>query len=265
MDISFIFDNLISFSGSGLFFILLLVGVLYLGFSMKKSAEKTMLVWFPSFALLIYFFPAWALFDRLRGDGEILYRVLWLIPMGVIICYTLVQVVYLLPKKLRVVAFALAVLLIMGSGKYIYSNAQYTKATNASHVPGEVKEICDKIVVPGREISACFPIEMVQYVRQYTALIMQIYGRDALMLSGYYNVVTEIEPLLDEKIYDSQKIADELRASYTQYFIVSKEKEFTDSFDKYGFELAFETEGYLVYVDETAYLGLDLANHWTYY
>ena len=256
MDLTFFTDNLISFSGKGFLFLLLLIGCLFLGIKLEASANKTLLVWFPVFVMCIYFCPMWIIYKNLRDDVEILYRILWMIPMGLIVAYALVEVIFMLPSKARFVSFAAAVFLIISGGTYIYSNPQFAKAENIYHIPSEIVKICDELELPGREVRVCFPIEMVQYVRQYNTRICQPYGRDNLLWGTDYDAYSNIASILDEEVIDTSALADELRRSDTPYFVVSKDTELSEDICDYDFSLSFTVGDYLVYKDDYADLNV---------
>ena len=248
-------DNLRSFTGSGFLFVLLLASILFLGFRLKKSAQKCMTVWLPVYVLLIFFCPLWIIYINRAGDGEILYRVLWMIPFAVIVCFALVEAVFMVPKKYRAVSFVAAVAVIMISGRYIYSNKHFTKAENQYHVPQAVVDICDDIMVEGREVRACFPIEYIQYVRQYSPYVCLSFGRTVLLGNGF-NDYSDAEQFLYEEVIDTKGFTEELRKSDTHYLILEKEREMTESLDKYGFNYVRSYGDYNLYLDENAYLGM---------
>ena len=215
-------DNLRGFSGSGFLFVLLLASVLFLGIRLKKSAEKTLTVGLPIFVLLIIFCPLWIIYLNRAEDGEILYRLLWMIPFAVIVCFALVDAIFMVPKKFRTISFAVAAVLIMISGKYIYSNPHFSKADNIYHIPQEVVDICDDIRVEGREVRACFPVEHIQYVRQYSPYVCLAYGRTVLLGVGF-NDYSKAEEFLNEEIIDTKGFTEELRRVDTPYLILENE------------------------------------------
>ena len=250
-----ILDNLRGFSGSGMLFILLLASVLFLGFRLKKGATKTITVSFPVYVLLIFFCPLWIIYFNKAEDGEVLYRILWMIPMAVIVCFALIEAVFMLPKKHRTLAFLVAVAVIIISGRYIYSNPHFSKADNQYHVPKEVVEICDDIRIEGREVRACFPMEFIQYVRQYSPYVCLAYGRTVLLGSGF-NEYSNVEEFLAEKVLDMEGFAEELRCVDTPYLVLEKEREMTEKPETYGFKFVKAYGDYNLYLDENAYLGL---------
>ena len=116
-------------------------------------------------------------------------------------------------------------------------------------------DICDDIIVEGREVRACFPIEHIQYVRQYTPYVCLTYGRTVLLGDGF-NDYSNAEDFLNEEILDTEGFTEELRRSDTPYLILEKERKLSESLDKYGFKYVKSYGDYDLYLDESAYLGL---------
>ncbi len=260
MNYSVILNNLKQFSGSGTYFTLLLICLLYFLFSLKDE-RRAALLYFPASVLFVYFCPAWCIYIKLRDDGGILYRILWLIPFGVIICFVLIELIYKLPKKARGFSFAVAVLIIMTGGSYVYSNPIVSKAENPYHMPKQVVEICDEIIVEGREVACCFPPEFIQYVRQYTPYVRQPLGRDfqlyGLEIISQYK---DIWCLYNDEAVDVDTAAPLLKNLGIQYLVLSQDKGIKGSLADYHFYYAFSVDGYDVYLDNDAYLGIDYVN-----
>ncbi|MCR5311375.1 MAG: hypothetical protein K6E32_08185 [Lachnospiraceae bacterium] len=247
-------DNLRSFTGTGALFVLLLVALLVLFFTEKKRELRFSLVWFPIVILLLFFCPIWLLYIKRSVDGEILYRILWLIPMAVLIAYTCVFVIHRFKGRSRHLAFAAAVLVIALSGRYIYDSPLFTRAENEYHVPETVVKICNEIEVPGREIKACFPEEFVNYVRQYTPNIHLAFGRGSYMPTfNEYSVVKEI---LGQEYINTKELVQVLRETQTPYLIVHSDRLFSENPWKYGFGYLTNIDGYDIYLDDEAYIGL---------
>lgn len=249
-------DTIKAFSGTGAPLIILLAGVIYLGFSLKQAENKALLVWYPLYVLIIYFCPFWVFYMRAREDGEILYRIFWLIPFSVIICYALVELIFKLPEKARTISFVFAVLFIILTGKYVYSNEYFSKAENPYHVPDTVVKICDEIVIPGREVMASIPAEFVQYVRQYSPYVCLLFGRGDVIASGY-GTYSDMRGYISSDVLDTDIIVDELRRTKTPYFIISTEKTFTKNILDYDFSLVDTVDGYAIYLDELSEIALD--------
>lgn len=248
-------DNVEKMMGNGLLWTLLLICLLFLLLKMEKSPSKSLLVYFPILILLIYFNPAWFLYFKVRNDGDILYRLLWLIPFALVVCYTLVTVINRLSGKYRFLGFAAGILLVALCGDYVYDNPGFGKAENLYHVSSEVVEICDEINVPGREIKACFPDELVGMVRQYNAFIVLTYGRDSL-LEGWMREPSAAYGLMNSDVIDAEKLCDELRATNTAYVVIPSDKTIKGSMAEYDFYYVTTKGRYDIYLDNQAYIGL---------
>lgn len=252
-------ENLKDFSGTGLLVVLMGSSLIFLALWLEKGPKKVATVWMPVFVLAVYFCPVWYFYINGRDDSEILYRVLWMIPFSVITCYAFVEAIFILPKKKRTLGFAAAVLLILLSGQYLYSNPQFKKAENIYHVPQTLVDICDELKVEGREIRVCMPIEYIQYTRQYCPNICMTYGR-AVLMGTRIDVTTDISNYLEEEVVDVEYVASELKRTMTHYIVISKEKVLSEPFENYNYSLINNIAGYDIYLDNGAYLGLDFEN-----
>lgn len=250
-----ILDNLRGFSGKGFLFVLLLASIVFLGLKLKKGVVKTLTVWFPIFVLAIFFCPLWSVYMKHAEDGEILYRIMWMIPYAVIVGFALVEAIEMLPRKARPISLLLAIAVIMVSGRYIYINPHFSKAENSYHVPQVIVDICDDIIVEGREVRACFPIEHIQYVRQYTPYVCLAYGRTVLLGYGF-NEYSNVDEFLDKEVVDIKGLTEALRGCDTPYLILKNDRKITEKPDKYGFKFVRSYDDYDLYLDENAYLGL---------
>ena len=147
-----------------------------------------------------------------------------------------------------------AVLLIALSGRYIYDSPLFSKAENEYHVPETVVKICDEIAVPGREIKACFPEEYVSYVRQYTPYIHLTFGRASYMPT--FNEYSVAKELLGQEYINTKDLVQVLRETQTPYLIVHSDRVFKENPWKYGFGYLTNIDGYDIYLDDEAYIGL---------
>ena len=81
-----IFKN---YAGGRYIIVLFLLALLYLLVAERNKRRRALFVYMPLSLLLLFFFPIFRkVFVRLMGgEGDTYYRVLWLIPMGMIIAY----------------------------------------------------------------------------------------------------------------------------------------------------------------------------------
>lgn len=144
------------YMGSGLVLIWFLFSLVYLFFREKRKPRRILFVYVPVILLVLYFNPLFAKFFSFLGD-EIYFRLCWLLPVVLVLAYTVLSVLQeLAGKKKRVFAVA-ACLLIVISGKLVYSNPLFERAENIYHMPQEVVDICDAIEIEGREVMGGIP------------------------------------------------------------------------------------------------------------
>ncbi len=254
-----IIDSFRTFQGSGLIVVLTFLALIYLAYSSKNRFVKDTLLKYPIYVLLIFFCPIWYVYVYLFSDHEILYRLLWILPFGVVICYVFTELIFKLQEKIRPVALAVGIVILVISGEYTYGNQYFSRAQNIYHVPDTVVNICNEIEIEGREIRAAFPDELINYVRQYSGAICLPYGRDNFMdLSAWQD---ELQVVLRSDVINTEKCAYLLRDTETAYLIVSSEKRFTESLSNYDFVYVTTVDGYDIFLDNNAYIGIDFINY----
>ena len=154
------------YAGTGLIVIWYVICLVYLWLNEKRKYVRLLLLYTPIILLLVYFNPLSATLIYGVVGGEIYYRILWLLPITVVIAYTCTCVYGRIAVKengaggqrsRKANLFALcAAVLIAVSGSFIYCSPLFSGAQNIYHVPDSVVHICDAIHVPGREVMAAF-------------------------------------------------------------------------------------------------------------
>lgn len=246
------FDTIVQFYknyiGEGFVFYLFLAALLYLFFTEKRKQTRTVLVIVPIAIMLLFSFPPFKiLFDVLGLDSETYYRILWLLPMGVIIAYAGVR----LFEEYVWVGIAVMCVLVIYTGTYVYKNPNITEAENRYHIPQMVINVCN-VILPeeGSEkdrVWAVFPSEFIHYVRQYTDVICMPYGREALV--DRWEFEYPLKDLMEASEIQTDKLAESVRNSWCEYVILSVNKEYTEPMENYGFELIDTVNGYNIYRD----------------
>lgn len=230
------------YMGTGLIVIWFLASVLYLFLCEKRKDRRILFVYVPVILLLLYFNPLFAgLFCSLLGS-EIYFRICWLLPVIVVIAYTAVCIWERLKGKKQLLFGVAAAALIAVSGKLVYDNPLYSRAENIYHVPDSVVQLCDAIVVPGREVMAVFPRELLLYVRQYSPYVCMPYGRE-----GYGTEDNAFYIAMEREVIDLEELAPFVRDRGCHYVILREEKEILGEPSEYGWELFGGTDGYVIY------------------
>lgn len=250
----------VTYMGSGIIVSWFVISLIYLFLKEKDSSKRIIFLYFPVLVLFLYFNP---LFVRvvygIIGE-EIYYRFLWIIPMSVTIAYTAVSIWERLEKGFQGIFAVVCVLLIGVSGKFIYANVHFSVADNLYHIPETVVKICDAIAVEGREVTAAFPREMVQYVRQYDSTVCMPYGRE-VMVSAWgaehplLDMMSEKEIEVDPFIFwtkDKEHGSDRP----CNFIVVPEDTVFIGDLGSYGIVWYDNIDGYDIYHDTTYYIGL---------
>ncbi len=243
-----IFHNYV---GTGMIVALFLVALVYLFLCEKDKNKRILFVYTPVIVMLLFFNPLfYRIFYEILGS-EIYFRIIWLLPLAVVVAYAVVHICVRLQGKVRT-GFALicAVVLIL-SGKLVYSSSLYSPAENSYHVPQKVVDICDAIEVEGREVMAAFPTEFLLYVRQYSPAVCMPYGRTVLM--GYYD---DFHGLIMSDEIQVEELAQMAKASKCHYVILPEETVLIGDMEAFDYEVFDRMHGYVIYVDNSIYRGL---------
>ncbi len=245
MNVTEIFQK---YMGTGLITIWFLLALIYLFINEKKKPMRILFIYVPVIILLLYFNPLFSkLFYRFLGD-EIYFRICWLLPVAPVIAYTLVCMLNNLQGRKRVCFGAVAISVIVVSGKLVYSNPLFSLAENVYHVPQAVVDVCDAIKIEGREVMAVFPDEFLLYVRQYSPVVCMPYGRDA----NYF----ELHAMMTADEIDVEALAGEAKYYGCHYVVLSETKPLKGDMSDYDYEIFDFIDGYVIYKDTTMNFGL---------
>ena len=228
-----------------------LVAWIYLLICEKKKENRILFVYAPALLLVFFFNPLfYKVFSGLTEEA-IYFRFLWLLPVTVVLGYTVVRLYNTLQGRKKIGFVVIAMVLIAVSGKLVYTNPLFSKAENPYHVPQEVVEICDSIKVEGREVMAAFPEEFILYVRQYSPLVCMPYGREVYM--GEYN---ELHTLMRQEEIVVEELAALAKQYSCHYVILSEDKILEGDMADYEYEVFGQVGEYIIYRDTGIYLGL---------
>ncbi len=243
------------YMGTGLIVIFFLASLVYLWFTEKRKPIRILFLYLPLIVLLLFFNPLVTRLVYVYADNEIYYRILWLLPITAVIAFTIVEIYGKLQEKKKVPFIAVAVVLIVVSGSFIYSNGFYSKAENIYHVPQSVVDICDAIEVEGREVMAVFPEELLQYVRQYSPVVCMPYGREITV--DRWNYSMELYDVMEAEVIDAKRLCKLARERACAYIILPEDKDVDGSLSDYDYEKFGEVESYVIYKDSTVSLEIE--------
>lgn len=237
------------YMGTGLIMIWFLISLLYLWLTEKRKHIRVMFLYVPLVLLLVFFNPLVAKVVSGLADGEIYYRILWLLPVTPVIAFAAADFCGKLTGYRKYVGITAALILFMVSGSLIYRNPYFQKAENAYHVPQSVVDICDAIEVPGREVMAVFPGELLQYVRQYSNVVCMPYGRNIVV--SKWTVQNELYDVMEQETIDAAELADLAREEQCAYIILPESKILVGRLQDQEYEEFGRMHGYVIYKDST--------------
>lgn len=234
------------YMGTGLIVIWFLIALIYLFLSEKRKPRRILFVYTPIIVLLFFFNPLFTKLFSLGAETEIYFRTCWLLPIIVVIAYSVVRITDRLKGKRAGFFAVISLLLIMASGRLVYTNPLYSRAENIYHMPDSIVHICDAIRVPGREVMAVFPEELLIYVRQYSPYVCMPYGREVFMeIFHALYIAMEKDP-------DSVNLAELVplsREAGCHYVVLRENTKITGELSDYDWSIYLQTDGYIVYRD----------------
>lgn len=235
-------------SGSGMLAGLYICALLFLYFTEEEKYKRILLIYLPAMWISILFLPFTYKLVATLIDEELYYRFFWMLPMTLVIGYTAVQVYHRyhgLHKKLLVLGI---VLLIAVSGDFVYNNWRYSSAENVYHVPDSVVDICDLMHAEGREVMAVFPMELLQYVRQYDSTVVMPYGRDILVED--WGVIHPLYNLMENEVIDGVLLGETAASYNCMYVVLPQAKECVGDLSSSGYVLKDTLHGYRIYYND---------------
>ena len=237
------------YSGQGMIITLYFVALTYLWLEEKEKIKRRLLVGLPVGILLMFFCPLVVIFLEKLSEEDVFWRMLWSIPMMSVIAYAGVKLLSKAEGLKRYFAIAVLVAVIMIGGNYLYDNPGFLKAENPEHIPSEVVELCDEIIVDGREVAACFPAEMLMYVTQYTAYIQMPYGREVFLRPDGVIMWDGLYEIMEDEEVDATVLAEELRKQKCHFVVLRNSTVLTGDLESHNWQKYYESDNYTVYLD----------------
>ncbi len=233
--------------------ILLIAAAIYITVTEKDLKRKILLGIFPIVIMVGFLLPVTKIvYVAAFDDGsDTYYRLLWLVPMYVVIGYAGCRFAVSFGKRKwqRVAGVAVLAAMVL-SGSLVYLNQYVTVAENAYHIPQHVINICDVIAPKEGEprVRAAFPSELVHFVRQYDTDILMPYGREMVATQwDYYNVVYEV--MEKPEVIDAEALLEATRQTKCSYIVLSTERRIDKSLTTLGLKLIDTVDGYYIYAD----------------
>jgi len=249
-----------AYSDKNIYMTLFFCGILYLWITEEDKGKKMIFIYASGCILFLFFFPlsTYVLIHTVF-DQETYYRILWFLPVSIVVAYSAIRIISRQEKKSRKIVLALlACVILAAGGDYTYDNPTYEKAANLYHIPQQVVDICEAIK-PNEEntygwVCAVVPQEMISYVRQYDSTIHLPYGREVLI--ERWNLWNPMYQTMEADIIYAKTLAKQAREDDCQYIILHQDKVFDEDIQQYNFQLVDNIDGYNIYWDAENPMGV---------
>lgn len=241
------------FFGNPMLAIVLLASAIYLTIFEKDLKKKIILGVLPVVVLAGFLFPITKiLYVAAFDDGsDTYYRLLWLVPMYVVIGYAACKLIFSLKNHVwQRVGLVAALVIVMLSGSIVYANQYMSVAENLYHIPQDVIDVCDVITPKDREqrVRALFPSELVHFVRQYDTNILMPYGREMIASQwDYYNAVYDAYE--KPEVINAEELLEATRQAKCLYIVVRTDRKVDVNLVTMGLKLVRTVGDYYIYAD----------------
>ncbi len=238
--------------GGPMLAILLVASAIYIIATEKDLKKKILLGILPIVILAGFLLPVTKIvYVAAFDESDTYYRVLWLVPMYVVIGYAVCKLVFSFGSKMKQrIALVAALVVVVISGHLVYLNQYMSVAQNLYHIPQHVIDICDVIAPADGEdrVRAAFPSELVHFVRQYDTNILMPYGREMVVTQwDYYNPVYEV--MEKPEVIEAEELLDATRQTGCRYIVLAKDRKIDKNLATLGLKLISTVDKYNIYED----------------
>jgi hypothetical protein len=232
---------------------LFLIALIFLWVFEKDKNIKAVLVYLSAALAVTFTCPVYAMVG-MKIDQEIYYRVLWALPIGVLVCYSAVKLMVRFKNIIaKGIVFVLAILIICINGDLVYTKSLHFKSVNSYHLPQVVIDVADAVTFDKYKPTVVFPAELLPFIRQYSAEFYTPYGRNILESSWTFH--NELYDAMegDGESYDIKEVARCARNENCMFVVLSSIKEMNGSMEDEGYFLLNFVQGYYIYMDYNYY------------
>lgn len=235
--------------GGAWIFPVLIISIVWILAGEKRWGRKILLGILPLAFLFLYWCPiSGMLFIKLLGD-EVYWRILWLIPLAIVIPYAGCILLKRLDGIKKWAVFAVMLLVLAVCGRPVLSTEWFEPSVNAYKIPQYVIEVCD--LLPSN-IHAMVSNRLMPYIRQCDPTITLEYGRNALN----YNGITETDSKEQLLYLEAQKSEIDLsvllplaREADITFLVFSNNRTYIGNWEDYGYREYGNTDEFCVFVD----------------
>lgn len=247
-----VLEDIVLYNNKSFLVPLFLIALLFLWVTERSKRLRVVLVYLVTALGVVFVCPLYA-WIGMRIDAEIYYRVLWSLPMGIVVCYSAVKLMMRFHHFVgRGLVFVLALLAICINGDLVYTKTLHFKAVNAYHMPQQVIDVAEALKLENYRPIAVLPAELLPFFRQYTADVYTPYGRN--ILEPAWSFSNELYDAMEgDKEYDAVEIARCARQEHCAFVVLSCMKQIRGGMEEQNYFLFDFVQGYYIYMDYNYY------------
>lgn len=250
-----IIEDIILYNNKSFLVPLFLIALLFLWMTEKDRKLRVVLVYLVTAITVIFLCPLYA-WIGMRIDQDIYYRVFWTLPIGLLVCYSVVKLMMRFQTMVaKGLVLVLAVIGIALNGKFVYDNQNtiHHRAVNQYHIPQSVIDVADALKLDNYKPIAVLPAELLPFFRQYSADVFTPYGRN--ILEPAWTFSNELYDAMEgsSDTYDAAEIARCARNEHCTYVVLSCMKRIEGSMEEQNYFLLGFVQGYYIYMDYNYY------------
>lgn len=239
-----------NYTGLKLLFVLTVVAWFVLFFKEKDKNIRIAYVIMPIVVMVLFVCPLTMYVYRKVGlDADTYYRILWIIPMGMITVYASIRL-FEKNMKTRIIGAMVAIALIVLCGKCVYTSEMFFKGENIYGIPQQTINVVE--FIRNNDDHDSFTVlpsaDLITTIRQYDARVRMPYGRDMFNPNlEYYNAAYEVYEKPERLNF--KNLVEVSRYLEVEYIIVYAARLTEDDPLEAGLEYVGEVDDHLVYRD----------------
>lgn len=229
---------------NGYIWLLFLIALVWIMVKKSKNKASIFLAIYCVIYAIVVLNPISAVVLTKLGLDLVYWRVFWLMPVGILLCYLLVTIVECVKKRwMKNIIIILECVLLAICGGWIYTKDNFKIAQSPYKIPQYVLEV-EALIPDGSTIMG--DDYVVIWIRTLNATINMPYGRQMIWNGGSEEQM-ELHSLLNQEILDVKVLSQKALQYNCDYVVIDKTKQLSDKWENYGMTLEGETPYYYIY------------------
>lgn len=228
-----------------------LISLIALWIKEKDKCIRNILVYLSTALVGIFVCPIFAYIGN-SFDDEIYYRVWWTIPIGITFCYVCVKLMfYFKTMWKRFLTLAMAIVVIVINGRFVFTNSYHFKSENAYQLPQMAIDVAKEMTIDFDNPVVIMSTELMIYVRQYDSRIQVPFSR---YYFGNLNLENdELYAALNGEEYKVEDIVTGANNYGALYVVLNSYKKQDEEIINYDFTFLKCVDGYNIYRNDLVY------------